>query len=183
MSDKNPGKEQSAQAEPPASDAVPQKWLESGRGQIEGVKTKPLVAIPDDRGRLMEILRSDEEMFVAFGQVYMTTTYPGVVKAWHMHREQTDNMCAVAGMFRLALFDARPTSPTNGVIQEIYMGIHRPLVVQIPPGVYHGWRCVSEHEGMVINVPNRPYRRENPDEFRLPPDSDQIPYSWNRRDG
>jgi dTDP-4-dehydrorhamnose 3,5-epimerase len=183
MSDERPDEKRDTQAGLPKSGEGPQKWQAPGPAQIEGVKIKPLAVIPDDRGRLMEILRADEEFFVTFGQVYMTTTYSGVVKAWHMHREQTDNMCAVAGMFRLALFDARPESPTRGVVQEVYMGTHRPFLVQIPPGVYHGWRCVSENEGMVINVPDRPYRREEPDEFRLPPDSDQIPYSWDRRDG
>ena len=47
---------------------------------IEGVKVKKLKVIPDERGRLMEILRNDDECYEKFGQVYMTTNYPGVVK-------------------------------------------------------------------------------------------------------
>jgi dTDP-4-dehydrorhamnose 3,5-epimerase len=150
---------------------------------IDGVVVKPLRAIPDDRGRLMEILRADDELFSAFGQVYMTTTYPGVVKAWHMHKLQTDHMAAVAGMFRLALYDARESSSTKGRLQEVYMGMHQPVLVRIPPGVYHGWICVSLEEGIVINVPDLPYDRRNPDEYRLPPDSPEIAYDWNRRNG
>ena len=150
---------------------------------IEGVVIKPLRVIPDDRGRLMEILRCDDDMFATFGQVYMTTTYPGVVKAWHMHKEQTDHMCAVSGMFRLALFDAREGSSTEGILKEVYMGIHSPVLVKIPPGVYHGWICVSETEGMVVNVPDFPYRTADPDEYRLPPDTSDIPYDWARRNG
>ncbi len=153
------------------------------RGEIEGVAVKPLKVIPDDRGRLMEIMRADDELFSQFGQVYMTTTYPDVVKAWHMHKLQTDNMCAVVGMFRLALFDSRHGSPTKGVLQEVYMGEHRPVVVRIPPGVYHGWLCVSEREGVVINVPDLVYNYSQPDEYRLPPDSDEIPYDWRRKNG
>jgi dTDP-4-dehydrorhamnose 3,5-epimerase len=152
-------------------------------GVIDGVAVKPLRVIPDDRGRLMEILRVDDELFSAFGQVYMTTTYPGVVKAWHMHKLQTDNMAAVVGMFRLALYDARDGSRTKGQLQEIFMGVHRPVLVRIPPGVYHGWTCVSSEEGMVINVPDLPYDREHPDEYRLPPDSPEIAYDWSRRSG
>jgi dTDP-4-dehydrorhamnose 3,5-epimerase len=164
-------------------DSKPMKWATPVSGEIDGVVVKTLRVIPDDRGRLMEILRSDEDVFSSFGQVYMTTTYPGVVKAWHMHLKQTDHMCAVVGMFRLALFDDRNGSSTRGVLQEVYMGEHRPVLVCIPPGVYHGWRCVSECEGVVVNVPDRPYDREDPDEFRLPPDAAQIPYDWTRRDG
>ena len=53
---------------------------------IEGVKVKDLKAIPDDRGMLMEMWRSDDPDFQRFGQVYITWVYPGVVKAWHRHR-------------------------------------------------------------------------------------------------
>ena len=165
------------------TDPGPAKWDGSRTGQVDGVIVKRLRVMPDDRGRLMEILRSDDELFARFGQVYMTTTYPGAVKAWHMHKKQTDYMCAVTGMFRLALFDARDVSPTHGSLQEIYMGEHRPVLVRIPPGVYHGWRCVSEREGVVVNVPDRLYDYDDPDEYRLPPGTDEIPYDWERRNG
>jgi len=162
---------------------APAKWEKPFSGTVDGVVVKALRVIPDDRGRLMEILRSDDPLFAGFGQVYMTTTYPGVVKAWHMHKTQTDHMAAVSGMFRLALFDAREDSPTRGTLQEVYMGDHNPVLVVIPPGVYHGWMCVSEHEGMVVNLPDRLYNYTNPDEFRLPHDTPDIPYSWQRRSG
>ena len=150
---------------------------------IDGVMVKQLKVLPDDRGRLMEIVRCDDDHFQKFGQVYMTTTYPGVVKAWHMHRLQTDHMCAVHGMFRVALYDARDDSPTRGEVQEVYMGVHRPVLLRIPPGVYHGWVCVSQEEGIVVNVPDLPYDRDNPDEYRLPFDTPDIPYDWSRRMG
>lgn len=150
---------------------------------IEGVLVRPLRVIPDDRGRLMEILRADDEFFAGFGQVYVTTTYPGAVKAWHMHRLQTDHMTAVTGMFRVALYDAREESTTKGRLQEVHMGVHHPVLLRIPPGVYHGWLCVSIEEGIVVNVPDLPYDREHPDEYRLPPDTADIPYDWRRRNG
>jgi len=77
---------------------------------IDGVKTKNLRVIPDERGRLMEILRSDDSLFLNFGQVYVTTTYPGVVKAWHKHEKQTDNVACVQGMIKLVLYDPRENS-------------------------------------------------------------------------
>ncbi|HEC78366.1 MAG TPA: dTDP-4-dehydrorhamnose 3,5-epimerase, partial [candidate division WOR-3 bacterium] len=64
---------------------------------IDGVSIKNLRVIPDERGRLMEILRSDDEQFSKFGQVYITTAYPGVVKAWHYHKLQDDNMTVIKG--------------------------------------------------------------------------------------
>jgi len=145
---------------------------------IDGVKIKKLKVIPDERGRLMEILRGDEEMFQKFGQVYMTTTYPGVIKAWHYHKIQTDNIAVVKGMLKVALYDPREGSPTRGEVDEFFIGEHNPLLIQVPPQVYHGWKCISEQEAIVINCPTEPYNYKNPDEYRLPFDTDQIPYDW-----
>jgi dTDP-4-dehydrorhamnose 3,5-epimerase len=150
---------------------------------IDGVKIKKLKVIPDERGRLMEILRRDDEVFKNFGQVYLTTTYPGVVKAWHKHEKQSDNIACVAGMIKMALYDARPGSPTFKEINEFYPGVHNPLLVHVPAGIYHGWMCVSQEEALIINVPTEIYNRENPDEQRLDPHTSSIPYDWKRKDG
>jgi len=150
---------------------------------ITGVKTKKLKILPDERGRLMEILRSDDEMFTKFGQVYLTTVYPGVVKAWHYHKKQLDNVVAVKGMIKLVLYDARENSKTHGKVNEICIGEHNPLLVQIPKGVYHGWRCISSEEAYVLNCTDEVYDYDNPDEFRLAPDSKDIGYDWTRKDG
>lgn len=150
---------------------------------IEGITTKKLKVIPDDRGRLMEILRADDGFFEKFGQIYVTTTYPGVVKAWHKHLKQADNMSCVAGMLRLAIYDARENSPTFKEINEFFLGIHNPLLIHIPPGVYHGWKCTSPEESIVVNAPTEMYDYRNPDEQRLDPFQNDIPYSWARSDG
>lgn len=151
---------------------------------IDGVKTKKLRLIPDERGRLMEILRSDDaEFFEKFGQVYMTTTYPQVIKAWHLHKIQTDNIVCVKGMIKLVLADLREDSPTYNEIQEFFIGEHNPTMVQVPNNVYHGWKCISETEAMVINVPTKEYDYSNPDEHRLAYDAETIDYDWSVKHG
>jgi len=150
---------------------------------IEGVKVKKLKVIPDERGRLMEVLRADEELFEKFGQVYMTSTYPGVVKAWHLHRKQDDNIVCVQGMIKLALYDDRENSPTRGEVNQFYIGIHNPTLVHVPKNVYHGWKGVSEEEAIIVNIPTEVYDYQNPDEVRLDPHDNDIPYDWSRKDG
>jgi len=150
---------------------------------IDGVKIKELRVIPDERGRLMEILRSDDEAFAGFGQVYMTTAYPGVVKGWHYHKIQTDNMAVVSGMMKLVLYDGRDKSPTKGEVMEVFFGEQQPRLVTIPPMIYHGFKCISDREAIVINVPTEVYNRREPDEFRLHPHDNDIPSRWERKDG
>ncbi len=130
----------------------------------------------------MEILRADDELFTTFGQVYLSATYPGVVKAWHYHRRQVDNFACVAGMVKLVLFDTREESPTRGTFNEFFIGTLNPLLIQVPNLVYHGWKCISPEPALVINVPNEPYDRSVPDEHRLAPHG-TLDYDWSRKDG
>ena len=150
---------------------------------IDGVKTKKLRVLPDERGRLMEMLRADDDLFIRFGQVYLTTAYPGVAKGWHYHKKQTDNMVVVKGMMKIVLFDARKDSPTHGEVNEFFMGEHNPLLLQIPPLVYHGFKCISVEEALVINCPTDVYNYQSPDEYRVDPHDPSIPYDWSRKDG
>ena len=147
---------------------------------IKDVKTKKLKIIPDDRGRLMEILRNDDDMFIKFGQVYMTTAKPGVVKAWHWHSKQFDSFTCVSGKMRLALYDAREDSPTKANIEEFEISLDNPMVVQIPPGVYHGFKCISEQEAIVINNVTIPYNHSDPDEMRIDEYDNDIDYDWRK---
>ncbi len=126
----------------------------------------------------MVLLRNDDPGFRKFGQVYVTTTYPGVVKAWHLHRVQTDLVSCIKGEIELVLHDAREGSPTRGEVARFITGERHPLLITIPPGVHHGWKCISEEEAFVVNVPDELYRSNRPDEVRLPPDSAEIPFRW-----
>ena len=149
---------------------------------IHGVKIKVLKVIPDERGWLMEILRRDDELFREFGQVYVTSAYPGVVKAWHAHENQTDSIACISGMVKLVLYDDREESPTKGMINEFFIGEKNPLLVQVPAYVWHGFKNIHTDVSLVINIPDNTYNYENPDEFRRPAHGD-IPYDWRRKDG
>ena len=150
---------------------------------IKGVRTKVLRVIPDERGRLFEMLRHDEPLFEKFGQVYCTSVNEGVVKGWHYHKKQVDNFVCVVGMIKLVVYDSRPRSPTKGVVNEFFIGTHNLLLVQIPAGLWHGFKGISSPEAIVINISTEPYRHERPDEYRCDPHHNDIPYDWSRKEG
>jgi len=150
---------------------------------IDGVVIRQLRQLVDERGWLVELMRSDWDLFERFGQVYVTTVYPGVVKAWHYHKKQTDNMACIKGLLKLTLYDSRKSSATYKEISEIFMGDRNPLLVKIPTLVYHGFKALGEDTAFVINIPTELYNYEKPDEFRLPPDTTQIEYDWGLAPG
>ena len=131
----------------------------------------------------MELLRSDDDLFLKFGQVYMTTAYPGVVKGWHYHQKQTDNFVVIQGMMKVVLYDDRPESPTRGQVNEFFMGDYNSMLLSIPNLVIHGFKCISQHEAILINCPTEVYNYNNPDEYRIDPHNNDIPYKWDRKDG
>jgi dTDP-4-dehydrorhamnose 3,5-epimerase len=113
----------------------------------------------------------------------MTTAFPGVVKGWHYHKVQYDNMIVVKGMMKIVLFDSRKDSPTYKEVNEFFLGDYNPQLLHIPPLVFHGFKCVSESEALVINIPTEAYNYSRPDEYRVPPHDNDILYDWNRKDG
>lgn len=150
---------------------------------IQGVRVKKLAVHCDERGRLMEILRCDDELFEKFGQVYLTTAYPGVVKAWHYHERQTDHFAVLRGMAKVVLYDPRGGSPTHGEVNEFFAGELNPVLICIPKLVYHGYKCIGDGEAFLINIPTEPYCYDQPDEHRISPTDPSIPYDWTRKDG
>ena len=150
---------------------------------IQGVKIKTLRLLPDERGQLMEIIRADDDVFEKFGQVYITTAYPGVVKAWHYHKLQNDNVTVIRGMAKIVLYDDRPKSKTNGVINEFFIGDQNHSLIHIPKLLWHGFKCISEEMCVIINTVTECYNYRNPDEYRKPPHDAGIPYDWSRKDG
>ena len=163
--------------------SAPAKFAAGTRVPIHDVKTKKLRLVPDERGFLLEVLRADdEEFFTKFGQVYVSATYPGVVKAWHYHKVQVDHFACVSGMVKLVLIDTREDSPTRGAVNEFFIGSQNPVLVQVPNLVYHGWKCISDEMSLVVNVPTEVYHHTDPDEYRLDPHG-TLPYDWTRKDG
>ncbi len=145
---------------------------------IQGVKVKQLHFYMDERGKLLEVLRSDDFLFNGFGQAYITTIKPAVIKGWHFHKEQTDNICCIKGSIKLVLYDSREDKSSYQELAEFLIGDENPALVQIPKEVCHAVQCLGEEEAVILNIPDLPYNHENPDKYELDLYSSKIPYNW-----
>ena len=150
---------------------------------IHGIEIKELKRNADERGYLMEMLREDDAIFDKFGQCYIALNYPGVVRAWHYHKLQNDLWVCVKGMIKTGLYDARPNSPTNGEVNTIYLGENNNILLKIPVGVYHGYKTIGVEPSLLINIPDKTYDRNQPDEYRVPFDGPEVPFDWEIKMG
>lgn len=149
---------------------------------IDGVKIKLLKPNADERGYLQEILRADDEFYEGFGQIYVSLNYPGVVRAWHYHKKQVDFMTVVKGMAKIVLYDGREGSSTRGQVDEFFCGEHNRILIRIPELVMHGYKTIGTEPCLLINIPTKCYDRSEPDEYRVPPHDNDIPYAWAIRE-
>ncbi|HRR55638.1 MAG TPA: dTDP-4-dehydrorhamnose 3,5-epimerase family protein [Acidobacteriota bacterium] len=144
---------------------------------IDGVHLRDLITHRDERGFFRELIRVTDGFFSeGFGQWSHSLMYSGVVKAWHIHRKQVDWWYVPVGVLKVALYDARPDSPTHGELMEFLAGENQPAVVlRIPPGIAHGCKCL-EGPAHLFYVTSRTYDPE--DEGRIPHDDPSIGYDW-----
>ncbi len=153
----------------------------STKPTIDGVIVTPLRQIPDERGKIMHMLRSDAPHFKAFGEVYFSCVHPGVIKAWHIHSEMTLNYAVPWGMIKFVLYDDREGSPSRGVIQELYLGESNYALVTVPPGVWNGFKGIGDKMAIVANCTDIPHRAD--EISRLDPFTNPIPYTWELKHG
>lgn len=143
---------------------------------IDGVILTPLRQIFDERGKVMHMLREDSPAFSRFGEIYFSCTHPGVVKAWHLHKEMTLNYAVIYGEIKFVLFDDRSGSPTRGEVQEFFISPENYMLVTVPPLIWNGFKCVGTAASIVANCSTLPH---SPDELqRRSPSDPGIPYNW-----
>ena len=147
---------------------------------IEGIVVSPRRIIPDDRGKVMHVLKATDPEFEKFGEVYFSTVFPGVVKGWHLHKEMIINYAVPVGMIKLVLFDDRKGSKTHGEINELYVGRDNYCLVKVPPGIWNGFKGIGTEPALVVNCASIPH---DPGEIvRLDPHKSHIPYDWSLKD-
>lgn len=153
-------------------------WNPADPVRIEGVRTIAISNVLGDNGRLTEIWRRDwglDELPVE--QVFQKVMLPGEVSAWHAHRYTTDRLFCAVGRVKVVLFDGRVGSPSQGKVAESRLGVERPALVLVPPGVWHGVKALGAESAVLINLVDKAYSYEDPDHWRVPEDSPDIPYN------
>ena len=147
---------------------------------IDGVTVTEIRHVPRDHGVITEMYRSEwDPTGLPVLQSYQSRLYPGAIGAWSCHARSIDRLFVSSGHIKAVLYDGRDDSPTRGVINEVHLGDHRPALVILPTGIWHGLQNLGTDDALVINFPTLPYQYEDPDHYRLPLDAAEIPYSWN----
>jgi dTDP-4-dehydrorhamnose 3,5-epimerase len=147
---------------------------------IEGVDVRELVVNADERGHLVETYREDWPEFDSSPEMsYVSMTYPDIIRAWHRHTEgQIDHFACPHGRIKVGIYDDRADSPTRGELDTFVIGEHAQRLIRIPGDCWHGFKAIGDEPALLMNYPTALYEYDDPDEERLPYDTDRIPLDW-----
>jgi len=146
---------------------------------IEGVELREMPNIVTANGITAEVFRPDWELANdRIAHIIHVRLHGNALSAWHCHRLQTDRIFVTDGSLRVVLYDDREGSRSRGKVNELRLSRYRPTLVVIPPGLWHGIQNLAPAESGFINFFDRAYRYDDPDEWRLPPDTQAIPYRF-----
>ena len=149
---------------------------------IEGVVVREVLHVPRDHGVITEMYRPEwDPTGQPLVHIYQSRLFPGAIGAWSCHMKSIDRLFVNQGHLKIVLFDGREHSNTYGVVMELHVGDVRPAFLIIPVGIWHGLQNLGSSDALLLNFPTLAYDYENPDHYRLPYDTDQIPYSWALR--
>jgi dTDP-4-dehydrorhamnose 3,5-epimerase len=144
---------------------------------IAGVVLREVRHVTKDSGYVTELWRRDWQLDDRpVDQVFQVTLHPGGCSAWHAHMATTDRLFVAGGLVKIVLYDPREDSATQGLVNEFRLGEQRPGLVIVPPGVWHGIRNIGPGTARVANLVDAAYDYEDPDHWRVPADSPEIPY-------
>lgn len=114
---------------------------------------------------------------------YMYTIRPGMITGWGMHMEHEDRYFTIFGELEIVMYDDRPDSPTRGLVATVVLSEYRRRIMNIPIGIWHANHNIGTKDAVVINFPTKAYDHTTPDKYRLPLDTDKIPYRFPQRQG
>ena len=154
-------------------------WTPVNQILIQGVQVKEIKNVIKTNGSLTEIWRKEWQLDeTSIDQIFQVCINPGEISDWHIHEFTTDRIFVNRGSVKIVLYDPNEDSPTYRRINEFNVGISRPHLITIPPGVCHAIQNITNEISSVINIVDRAYNYEDPDHWRLAANTDLIPYNF-----
>ncbi|MES2934395.1 MAG: dTDP-4-dehydrorhamnose 3,5-epimerase [Pseudomonadota bacterium] len=159
--------------------SVTAEWRSADTALIEGVRLQEVKNVVKQNGFLTELYRRDWALDGGVvDQVFQVRLAPGGLSAWHAHGLTTDRLFVGEGTLKIVLYDGRQDSVSYRKINVFRCSHVRPMLIVIPPGVWHGVHNIGADTATLINMVDRAYDYSNPDHWRLAPDTPQIPYCF-----
>jgi len=116
---------------------------------------KKLEIKEDERGKLIEIFK-----IPGLGQVFYSTTKPGIIRGNHYHTRKKEFFCVIEGRGLIKLRNRE-----TGEIQKIEVSGENPEIVEMPINWTHNIKNIGETEMKLLVWVNEIFNPEDPDTY------------------
>lgn len=140
-----------------------------GAINLEKIIFTPLNLFEAEGGKVMHAIKKNDIGYAGFGEAYFSIVSCGSVKAWKKHKEMTMNLIVPSGLVRFVFYSE---SSDKLLVKDI--GVQNYQRITVPPGVWFGFKGISQGLNLVLNVANITH---NPKEIERAP-RDFIKYDW-----
>lgn len=112
-----------------------------------------------ENGRLIPLWNSHDMPHTTVSQVYCTTVFPNMSKGPHLHQKRSGLFCCIRGDVKIVL--------KVGDHYEVFHSgeAHGCNLVPVPAGTPAMIISDSFKESFVINMPDIPWTKDDPDEW------------------
>jgi UDP-2-acetamido-2,6-beta-L-arabino-hexul-4-ose reductase len=111
----------------------------------------------DERGNLTELIKSSQ-----FGQIFVSTTKPGITRGNHYHHTKVEKFCVIKGKGRI---NFRKIDGEKVISYDVTGG--QIEMVDIPPGYTHNIENTGDEEMIVLFWSNEMFSKDKPDTYFL----------------
>ena len=131
---------------------------------IIDITISDLKIIPNPKGDILHVMKSDEDSFKEFGEIYISKINFNEIKAWKLHKRMTSNIVVPSGKVKFVLCDLRTESKTYNLINEFTLSILNYKRISVPPGICYGFKGIGKLNNLIINfadIMHDPSEQEN----------------------
>ena len=140
-----------------------------GKKLLSKIKITPLKIVKLSTGNIMHALNKNELKNRTFGEAYFSKIKSGKIKAWKYHLKMILNLVVPHGKVKFVFYSQKDKN-----FKTVEIGEKKYLRLTVPPKIWFGFKGISKHESIILNVANI---KHNPKEI-LRCNKNKIDFDW-----
>ena len=119
-----------------------------GEVSVDDILITPLNRISVKGGDILHGMKESDTGFAGFGEAYFSFIEMGAIKAWKKHLKMTLNLVVPVGRVGFNFLDK------GSQLRSEIIGPGRFVRLTVPPGIWFGFKGLSEDQNVVMNLAN-----------------------------
>jgi len=130
-----------------------------------------LAQIPTDSGDVMHGLKSTDNNYKGFGEIYFSWIFKNSIKGWKRHKKMTMNLIVPHGKVRFVFFNTKKDTYHQEIVGESNYSR-----ITVPPGIWFGFQGLASTKSLVVNIADIIHDQKEVEKKSL----DYFNFNWSK---